>query len=326
MKTASAISEPMNLLLTNIHCLFQVAAKGELYLGGAQMRDPACIEDAWVYVAEGKIAALGRMQSLDKESFTEYQELDCGGRLVLPGFVDSHTHLVFPRTREREFVYRIQGLSYEEIAARGGGILNSARSLSQISDAQLLEEALERAYEILHRGTTTVEIKSGYGLSLEGELRLLRVARQIGTLTPLNVRTTFLGAHAIPAEYKTRRQAYIDLICEEMLPAVAAEGLADYIDVFCEKIAFSAIETERILEAGVKYGLKPKIHTNQFHSMGGIEAAIKYGAISVDHLEVLSESELQLLRTSKTIATLLPSAPFFLNDSNQPPARQLLNR
>lgn len=301
----------MGILLRNIRRLYQVAAGGERCKRGRAMQDAAALEDAWLLAEDGLITGLGPMSQLPADA-ARHEQVDCSGRLVLPGFVDSHTHLVFPRTREQEFVDRIRGLSYEEIARRGGGILNSMQHCGEMSEAQLLEDGLRRAAEILRSGTTTVEIKSGYGLTVESELKLLRTARRIGELTPLNVRTTFLGAHAIPKAYQHDRHAYIRLVCEEMLPAVMAEGLADFIDVFCDIGFFTPEETEIILRAGEAWGLPAKIHANELGISGGVEVGIKMQAYSVDHLERVGAAEISLLRETDTVPVLLPSVAFFL--------------
>jgi imidazolonepropionase len=279
------------------------------------------IENAWLLIVHGRIADWGNMEACPERAD---EIIDAQGGYVLPAFVDSHTHLVFAAAREQEFVQRIQGLSYQEIAQKGGGILNSARRLAACSEEELLEKAFERLQEVISYGTGAIEIKSGYGLSTESELKMLRVIRRLKEISPIPIKASFLGAHAMPMEYKENRSAYINLILEEMLPRIADEALADYIDVFCEKGFYSVEETDLILDAGTKYGLKPKIHCNQFNSMGGIETAIKYGAVSVDHLEVLNDTEIVALSKSKTIATLLPTAPFFLNDDHFPPACKLV--
>ena len=311
-------------LLTGISQLYAVSLTGEPCLRGAAMAQPACLQDAYLYVADGRVAALGPMAELNRDRLPAgYTEHDCQGRLVLPGFVDSHTHLVFPRYREGEFVHRLQGLSYEEIARRGGGILNSAAACAGLSEAELLADARARAAEILAQGTTTVEIKSGYGLSLESELKLLRVARQLAAETPLRIRTTFLGAHAIPAAYRDRRQAYVDLVCEEMLPAVMAEGLADHIDVFCDAGFFTVAETAHILAAGAAYGLPAKIHANELAISGGVQAGVAAGAWSVDHLERMGPAEIAALQGTDTVPTLLPTVAYFLGIPYAP-ARDLI--
>lgn len=301
----------MGILLRNIRRLYQVAAGRERCKRGRAMQDAAVIEHAWLLAEDGLVTGLGPMAHLPADA-ARHEQVDCSGRLVLPGFVDSHTHLVFPRTREQEFVDRIRGLSYEDIARRGGGILNSMQHCGEMSEEQLLEDGLRRAAEILRSGTTTVEIKSGYGLTLESELKLLRAARRIGELTPLNVRTTFLGAHAIPKAYQHDREAYIRLVCEQMLPAVMAENLADFIDVFCDIGFFTPEETETILRAGAAYGLPAKIHANELGISGGVEVGVKMQAYSVDHLERIGAAEISLLRDTDTVPVLLPSVAFFL--------------
>jgi imidazolonepropionase len=312
------------ILIKNIKALLQVRpALNATPLAGLEQSFLPVLENAFLLIEQDRIADFGEMSRCPLRSDVE---IDAFGRMVMPTWCDSHTHIVYAAAREEEFVQRIQGVHYEMIAAKGGGILNSARRLQNMPESELLAGAVKRIEEARSLGTGAMEIKSGYGLTLESELKMLRVIRRLKSLTDMTIKATFLGAHAIPLEFKQRRNEYISLIINKMLPIIAAENLADFIDVFCEKIAFSVSETERILEAGVKYGLKPKIHTNQFHSMGGIEAAVKYGAISVDHLEILNEREMVLLKNHKTIATLLPTAPFFLNDSNTPPARQLMNK
>ncbi|RMG58455.1 MAG: imidazolonepropionase [Bacteroidetes bacterium] len=313
-----------SFLLTEIRTLYVLAPAGTPCLRGAEMAHPLQLSDAYLYIEQGRVAAYGSMAELDHSQLDPAcEERNCQGRLVLPGFVDSHTHLVFPRYREQEFVHRLQGLSYEEIARRGGGILNSAAACAAESEESLLDAARDRAREILAQGTTTVEIKSGYGLSLESELKLLRVARQLAYEVPLRIRTTFLGAHAIPAAYRDRREAYIDLVCEEMLPAVAAEGLADHIDVFCDEGFFTVPETNRILEAGAAYGLPAKIHANELANSGGVQVGVAAGAWSVDHLERIGPVEVQTLQQSDTVPTLLPTVAYFLGIPYAP-ARALI--
>ncbi len=280
------------------------------------------VENAWLLVERDRIHSFGEMQ--DCPTRADY-EIDVSGKMILPCWCDSHTHLVFAASRESEFVDRIKGLSYEEIARRGGGILNSAKKLRETPEEALVASALARLQEIQSFGTGAVEIKSGYGLSLESELKMLRVIRRLRELSDLTIKATFLGAHALPPEYRDNRKGYIDLIINEMLPRIADEGLAEYIDAFCEKNFFSVAETERIIEAGTKFGLKPKIHTNQFHSLGCIEVCVRHHAVSVDHLEVLTDQEIEVLLTGDTMPTLLPTAPFFLNDPHRPPARRMID-
>lgn len=277
------------------------------------------LEDAYLAIEGDRISAYGAMHDLPNESAK--QIIDATGRFVFPSFVDSHTHLVFAASREEEFVMKIKGASYEQIAAAGGGILNSAKKLQQISEEELFERSLVRAHEIIRLGTGVVEIKSGYGLTLRDELKMLRVARRIGAETPLKVRTTFLGAHAVPKELT--KQEYIKQILEEMIPAVAEENLADYIDVFCEQGFFSPEETEQIVERGKAFGMKPRIHANQLHRSGGVQVGVKTGALSVDHLENIGEEEIELLKASDVMPTALPGAAFFLS-LPFPPARKMI--
>jgi imidazolonepropionase len=246
------------------------------------------------------------------ETSKEYKVIDVSGKMVFPSFCDSHTHLVYAGSREIEYIDKIKGLSYEEIAKRGGGILNSAARLQKASEDELVEQALARLNEIMHLGTGAVEIKSGYGLSTSSEIKMLRVIRKLKKLSPLNIKATFLGAHAVPAEYKGNQNGYVDLIINEMIPMVASEELADYIDVFCDKGFFTLEETERMLMAGIKYGLRPKIHANELANSGGIQVGVKYNALSVDHLEYTGDEEIKCLLDSETMPTLLPGAAFFL--------------
>lgn len=308
-------------LLYNIKKLIQVRSNDSTIIKGAELNTLPCLDNAFVLTDGAKIIDFGTM---DHAPSMADEMIDCTGRMVFPTWCDSHTHLVFAATREGEFVDRINGLTYQEIAQKGGGILNSARRLQDRTEAELLEDALIRLEEVKQQGTGAIEIKSGYGLTLESELKMLRVIRRLKEVSDMEIKATFLGAHALPVPYKNNRGAYIDLIINEMLPLIAKEELADYIDVFCEKVAFSVAEMEQILEAGAKYGLTPKVHVNQFNCMGGIQAAVKHNALSVDHLEVVNEEEIACLQNSNTIPTLLPSAPFFLND-HYPPARQLID-
>ena len=310
------------ILFTNIKTLIQTRETTAtlMPLRGAAMQHLPSINNAWLLIEGNRIKAYGQM---DKCPSIEGDIIDLNGRMLLPSWCDSHTHLVFAASRENEFVDRINGLSYIEIAAKGGGILNSARKLQAMSEDELYENALKRLEEVQQFGTGAIEIKSGYGLSVEAELKMLRVIKRLKENTKLLIKATFLGAHALPLAYKNDRSAYIRLIIDEMLPQIASEQLADYIDVFCEKGFFSVEETEQIILAGKQYGLRPKIHTNQFNCMGGIQVSVKHNALSVDHLEVINEKEIACLQNSNTISTLLPSAPFFLND-HYPPARKML--
>ena len=290
-------------------------------LRGAALGELSTISDAFLLIEGDRIAAFGPMSEAPPRADLS---IDANGQLLFPAWVDSHTHLVFAGSREGEFEDRIRGLSYEEIAARGGGILNSAARLQDTPEEELVEQALNRLQEVIGYGTGAIEIKSGYGLTVAAELKMLRVIRRLKELSPLPIRATFLGAHAVPKAFRDLREGYLCLVIDEMLPRIAGEGLADYIDVFCEKIAFSPAEMDRILEAGQRYGLRPKVHVNQFFSLGGIPTAVARNALSVDHLEVVGGADMEVLRDSPTIATLLPSAPFFLND-HYPPARQLID-
>jgi imidazolonepropionase len=313
---------PMKKLFTNIKTLVQTLETAPTSpIKGQAMQQLAHINNAWLLVDGDQIADYGAMDTCP--SF-EGETIDLTDKMVFPSWCDSHTHLVFATSREEEFVDRINGLSYTEIAAKGGGILNSAKKLGAMSEEDLFQHALQRLEEVKKFGTGAIEIKSGYGLSVEGELKMLRVIKRLKKTSNLLIKSTFLGAHALPLAYKNNREAYIQLIIEEMLPQIESEDLADYIDVFCEKGFFSPEETAQIIKAGKDFGLKPKIHTNQFNCMGGIEVSVENGAISVDHLEVLNDDETACLQNSDTICTLLPSAPFFLND-HYPPARKMLN-
>lgn len=311
----------MEILIQNIKGLVQVREEAPQRITGSAMGELPVIGDAFLYLKDGRIEDYGSMQDMPAVNADEI--INASGRFVFPSFVDSHTHLVFAASREEEFVYKIKGMSYEEIAAKGGGILNSARKLQKTTEDELLECAMVRAEEIIGFGTGAVEIKSGYGLTTKDEIKMLRVAKRLGEITPLKVKTTFLGAHAIPKEYTDRRD-YIKLIKEEMIPAVAEEGLADYIDAFCERGFFTPEETEDIMETGKKYGMRPKIHANQLHISGGVQVGVKTGALSVDHLESMGEEEIAALRGSDVMPTLLPGAAFFLN-TTYPPAREMID-
>jgi imidazolonepropionase len=289
---------------------------------GAEMKQLPIIEEAWLLTDGQHILDFGSMQSLPEKQVDREENLN--GASVLPVWVDSHTHLVFAHSREQEFVDRIHGLSYEEIAKRGGGILNSARKLNDADEGFLYEQAMARLEEVKSLGTGAIEIKSGYGLNTQAEIKMLRVIRRIKETAGIPVKATFLGAHAYPMEFRENHQAYLDIIIQEMLPQIADEGLADYMDVFCEKGFFSADETAQLLEASSKYGLKPKIHANQLYNSGGVQVGVKYDAISVDHLETMDDEEVACLQHSDTIATLLPGAAFFLAMHYQP-ARKLID-
>lgn len=299
-----------DILITNIKGLVQVRDHTPEKVRGKEMSHLPILENAFLLISGGLFHSFGLMKDLPVEIKAQ-TILDATGRFVFPSFVDSHTHLVFAAPREEEFVMKLMGASYEDIAASGGGILNSAKKLQSLSEEELFERSAPRAWEIIQSGTGAVEIKSGYGLTTKDELKMLRVARRIGKETPLTVKTTFLGAHAVPKE-KTKAQ-YIDEVINEMIPAVAAEKLAEYIDVFCETGFFSMDETEKIVEAGKKYGLIPRIHANQLSRSGGVQVGVKTRAISVDHLENIGEEEITLLSKSETMPVSLPGAAFFLN-------------
>lgn len=292
------------------------------WVAGKEMAALRCIDNAFLLIEDGKIANFGPMEKAPQAGVAV--RIDAKGGMVLPSFCDSHTHLVYAGSREIEYIDKIRGLSYEEIAKRGGGINNSAKRLHEASEEELFEGAMARIEEIVHRGTGAVEIKSGYGLNTEDELKMLRVIRRIRETGRLTVRATFLGAHAVPLEYKGRQGEYVDLIINEMIPRVAAEDLAEFIDVFCDEGFFTPEETERMLMQGMKYGLKPKIHANELARSGGIQAGVKYGALSVDHLEHTGDEEIATLLESDTMPTLLPGAAFFLGMEN-PPARKMID-
>lgn len=308
------------MLLVNIKSLLQVRDQNVLRVNGKAMAELPSIENAWLLIEDGKIKDFGSMDAVPELSI---KTKDCSGSYVLPAFVDPHTHLVFAKSREEEFEMRIKGYGYEEIAAAGGGILNSASKLEHMAEAELLDAAFERLHEVSKTGTGGIEIKSGYGLSTQAELKMLRVVKSLKEEGIMPVKATFLGAHAFPKQYKENHEGYIDILINEMLPKVADEGLADYIDVFCERGYYSVEETGRILEAGVKYGLKPKIHVNQFSRSGGVQLGVKMNALSVDHLEEMGDEEIECLKGSNTIPTLLPSCSFFLSIPYGP-ARQLI--
>lgn len=313
----------MAILISNIKGLVGIHSGAEP-LRGKALAELRLINNSFLIIEDGRIASFGSMQDLSYKPSDFTSHVDASGRFVLPSWCDSHTHLVFAGSRESEFVDKLKGLTYADIAAKGGGILNSACKLNETSEEELFRQAHKRLNEVIALGTGAIEIKSGYGLSIEGELKMLRVIKRLKKVSPIPIKATFLGAHALPAEYKENREGYIALIIQEMLPQIK-EGLADYIDVFCEKGFFSPDETERICEAGKQYGLKPKLHVNQLNSIGGIEAGIRQGAVSLDHLETLTDEEVELLSTApETCCTLLPTAAFFLRMAYQP-ARRLID-
>jgi len=309
-----------DILIRNIQGLVQVRDEGIRVISGTAMSGLPILPNAYLAIQNGTIQEYGSMSNLPSGSKV-VTEIDASGRFVFPSFVDSHTHLVFAASREDEFVMKIKGATYEDIAAKGGGILNSAKRLQQTSEVELFERAMVRVNEIIRTGTGAVEIKSGYGLTTKDEMKMLRVARRIGKETPLTVKTTFLGAHAVPREMS--KESYVKLVLSEMIPAVAEEKLADYIDVFCEQGFFTPDETERIVEEGKKFGMKPRIHANQLHRSGGVQVGVKTNALSVDHLENIGEEEIECLKNSSVMPTTLPGAAFFLG-LPFPPARKMM--
>ena len=310
-------------LIRNIRQLVNVRKDSKL-LRGKELSELPILQNAYLIIEDGVIAEYGEMALIPDSRLKIENTIDGSGQFVLPAWCDSHTHLVFPASREEEFIDKIKGLSYAEIAAKGGGILNSAKKLVETSEDKLFIDAWKRLEEVSKLGTGAIEIKSGYGLTVEGELKMLRVIKKLKEKSNLLIKATFLGAHTYPLEFKENHQGYIDIIINEMLPVIAKEKLADYIDVFCEAGFFSSEETEVICKAGISYGLKPKIHANQLNLSGGVETGMKLGAVSVDHLETMNEKTIQLLSSSETIGTLLPTAAFFLHMPFQP-ARQLID-
>jgi imidazolonepropionase len=318
------------LLIKNIKLLAGIREENSL-LRGKQLAKLSSIKNAYLIVQDGLIEAYGEMAEITHRIADFSNQIDATGQTILPAWCDSHTHIVFAASREEEFIDKIKGLSYAEIAAKGGGILNSARKLNAASETELYQLASKRIEEVSKMGTGAIEIKSGYGLTVEGELKMLRVIKKLKEKSNLSIKSTFLGAHTYPLEYKENHQGYIDLIINEMLPVIAKEKLADYIDVFCETGFFSPEETETICKAGMSYGLKPKLHVNQLNSIGGIEAGIKLDAVSLDHLETMTDEDITALakipgtRDSEgPIGTLLPTAAFFLRMPFQP-ARKLID-
>ncbi|MCX6279616.1 MAG: imidazolonepropionase [Bacteroidetes bacterium] len=316
----------MAILIQNIKELIQVEDAPQIMARGAAMSQLQTIQNAWLLVEGDRIIDFGKMPFIDfgiRNSEFGLTVIDAAGKMVFPSFCDSHTHLVYAGSREIEYIDKIKGFSYEEIAKRGGGILNSARRLHEASEDQLVEQAMERLNEIIMFGTGAVEIKSGYGLNLEDEMKMLRVIRKLQKLTPLTIAPTFLGAHAVPSEYKGKQGEFVNLVINEMIPQVASEKLASYIDVFCDRGFFTVEETTKILEAGLKYGLRPKIHANELDYSGGIQVGVRHNALSVDHLEFTGQAEIDCLLESETMPTILPGAAFFL-EMAYAPVRQMI--
>ncbi len=317
----------MPLLIKNIKGLIGTEDEPKLKKCGSEMTILNQVPDAYIFIEEEKISGFGSMrempEALTRTNSWDIEVIDASGKFVFPSFCDSHTHIVYAGSREQEFADRIRGLSYEEIARRGGGILNSAKKLHETSEDELYNQSVTRINEIILQGTGAVEIKSGYGLNTEDEIKMLRVIRRIKETTMLEVKSTFLGAHAVPEPFKNKRDKYIGLIINEMIPVIASEELADYIDVFCDKGFFTVYETEQILMAGIKYGLTPKLHANEIGNSGGIQVGVKYNALSVDHLERSGADEIRVLLNSETMPTLLPGSALFLGLPD-PPARSMI--
>jgi imidazolonepropionase len=311
----------MITLIVNIKELLQVREITVTKVSGPDMAILPTIKNAYLLIENNFIADFGTMNDLTR--ITADHTIDATGRILLPCWCDSHTHLVYAGNREQEFVDRINGLSYEEIANHGGGILNSAKKLNEATEEDIYHQSKERLEEIMRQGTGAVEIKSGYGLTVLGELKILRVIKQLAQNYPICIKSTFLGAHAIPSAFKEDRKGYIDLLINKMLPEISKNNLAHYIDVFCETGYFSVSETEQIMAAGIRFGLKPKIHVNQFNSIGGIQAGIKHHALSVDHLEVMTTGDIEALKNTETIPVALPSCSYFLSIPYTP-AREMI--
>ncbi len=311
----------MKILITNIKELLQVRGTSIDKVSGSDMKVLPSIKNAFLYLEDDLISDFGKME--DCPNISVDKKIDATGKIVLPTWIDSHTHLVYAGSREQEFVDRINGLSYEEIFNRGGGILNSAKKLQETSEDDLYEQSKVRLEEVMHQGTGAIEIKSGYGLTLEAEMKMLRVIKRLNENYPIEIKSTFLGAHAFPLEYKDNHKAYIDLICDEMIPKIASEKLADYVDAFLETGYFSVEETSRIMEVGNRYGLKSKIHVNQFTAINGIEACVKNNALSVDHLEIVTDEDIEVLKNSITMPVALPTCSYFISIPYTP-ARKML--
>lgn len=312
----------MKLLLKNIKELLQIRESGLQKVAGEAMKKLPGIKNAWLLLENDVIIDFGPMDALTETSADK--TIDCTGRMVLPTWCDSHTHIVYAGNREQEFVDRIKGLSYQEIAEKGGGIVNSAKKLQHTSEEDLYQQSAKRLEQVMRGGTGAIEIKSGYGLTTEAEMKMLRVAKKLGEKYPVAVKTTFLGAHAVPTEFKGNKDGYLNKIITEMLPKIAQENLADYIDIFCEEGYFSVEDTHKILTAGNSYGLTPKIHVNQFNAIGGVQAGVVHDALSVDHLEIVTEEDISVLKGSDTMPVALPSCSYFLSIPYTP-GRKLLD-
>lgn len=302
----------MRTVIRNISTLLGILPEGKLRLEGKEMGSVQELHNAYLIIEDGVITSFGQEKDLPAAIPGEGEPsvIDAEGGMVMPSFCDSHTHLVYAGSREGEFLDKIKGLSYEQIASNGGGILNSSDLLHRTSEDELFRQSMKRVHEVLKKGTGALEIKSGYGLRTEDELKMLRVIRRIKNECPAIIKSTFLGAHAVGRGYSM--EDYVDLVCREMIPAVAKEGLADYIDVFCDKGFFTPEDTERILEAGAAYGIPPKIHANELDVSGGVQVGVRHGALSVDHLERTTDAEIEVLKGSGTMPTMLPGSSFFL--------------
>lgn len=312
----------MKTLFFNIKELLQVRDQSEVKVAGAAMKELPCIKNAFLRINNERIEDFGPMSQL--KDFNADQAIDARGHSILPAWCDSHTHIVFAGHREKEFVDRINGLTYEEIASRGGGILNSAKKLQDSSEQELFEQSSQRLEEIMRLGTGAVEIKSGYGLTPESEIKMLKVIKTLASSFPITIKATFLGAHAFPADFKDNPESYVDLICEKMIPEVAKQDLADFIDVFCESGYFNVAQTDKILKSGEKYGLIPKIHVNQFNSIGGVQVGVANKALSVDHLEIMEQKDIDILKDTEVMPVALPSCSYFLNIPYTP-ARKMMD-
>jgi len=312
----------MAMLIINCKEILQIRDSGITKVSGKEMAHLPLLQNAWLLIEDNLIAGYGTMDTCP--ALTDAQIIDAAGKTIMPAWCDSHTHVVYAGSREQEFVDRINGLTYEEIANRGGGILNSAKRLNETNEEEVYQQSKVRLEEIMQLGTGAVEIKSGYGLTVEGELKMLRVIKRLREEYPVAIKATFLGAHAFPAEFKENHTGYIDKIVNEMLPAIADENLADYIDAFCETGYFSVEETERVMEAGQKYGLPAKIHVNQFNAIDGIAACVKHNALSVDHLEIVTDEDIEALKNSNTMPVALPTCSFFISIPYTP-ARKMLD-
>ena len=316
----------MKIVIKNIAELIQTESTPKKWVAGADMKNISTIKDAFVEIENGIITGFGSMDNWSGiENWSNTEIIDAEGGMIFPTFCDSHTHLVFAASREEEFVDRIKGLSYQEIAKKGGGILNSAEKLQNATEDELFESALARLKEVIKMGTGAIEIKSGYGLTLESELKILRVIKRLKEASDVTIKATFLGAHALPKEFKDNKDGYMDLVIDEMLPKIAKENLADYVDIFCEKGYFTLEDTKRLLEAANKFGIKAKTHVNQFNTIGGVKASVDLGALSVDHLEEMNPEDFDVLLGSNCMPTILPSCSFFLGIPYSP-ARKMIDK